>query len=68
MNQKKASPWNTSTISVSGDLDTLIHQGSIVKEGDWYRIMDLNVLGEQLSGLVKHLFVNDQGVLVKLHR
>jgi len=50
------------------EIEDLIKQGRISKKGTWYRIHDMKVLSNDFSGLVKRISVNNQELLVQLHR
>lgn len=50
------------------DIDILIQQGSIAKEGSWYRIYDMEVLRNKLTGLIKRMSVSNKGMLVQLYK
>ncbi len=69
MTRKKSSKsaiWNLSKSRTTSALADLIEQGSIAREGDWYRIHDVQILSDELFGLVKRLLVNNREILVKL--
>jgi hypothetical protein len=68
-NSPKSSRWHAPKIPISATTRVyeLIEQGSIVREGDWYRVYDIRVLGEELFGMVRRLLVSNEEVLVKLY-
>lgn len=68
-NSPKSSRWHApkTPISATPRVYELIKQGSIVREGDWYRVYDIRVLGEELFGMVRRLLVSNEEVLVKLY-
>jgi len=50
-----------------GEIEDLIKQGRISREGAWYRINDIKVLSNDFSGLIKRMSVSNQELLVQLY-
>ena len=55
------------TPAAGDDINNLIQQGRIAREGTWYRVHDLDVLRNELLWLIKSMSVSSHGTLVKLY-
>lgn len=51
------------------DVDMLIQRGLLEQEqhGGWYRVYDLRILGNELYGLIKRIFVTPKEIRVQLY-
>lgn len=51
----------------SDNINNLIQEGRIAREGTWYRVHDLDVLRNELLWLIKSISISNKGTLVKLY-
>lgn len=51
------------------DVDMLIQRGLLEQEqhGGWYRVYDLRILGNELYGLIKRIFVSPKEIRIQLY-
>ncbi|HKK16245.1 MAG TPA: hypothetical protein VJ981_06030 [Gammaproteobacteria bacterium] len=49
------------------DIFQLIERGKLEREGNWYRVNDLRILGNELYGLIRRIFISRNETLIQLY-
>ena len=49
------------------DIYQLIERGKLEREGNWYRVYDLRILGNELYGLIRRILISRDETLIQIY-